>query len=90
MSGDELYLIVLAGWAAVTLVIAGVVREYTGKWGDGAVLAFAWPIAAPVVILVGLGWCLAWLGRAPTRYFVRRARARGGAERIARAEVHRG
>lgn len=83
------FLMVLGGYLFIAIVIIGVIREHTGSW-SATPAALAWPIFPPVIAVLSVGWALAWLGRAPTRLLVRRARRKRQAERLVRAEVRRG
>lgn len=90
MSGEDKTLLAFAVWALVAFVIAGVAREVNGKVGDTPLLAAAWPLLPCFAAIVAIGWALMWLGRGPARLVVRLQRRRRQANRIARAEVHRG
>jgi hypothetical protein len=87
MSKDEIHLVVLVVWALVALITVGVWREVKGDLGEDPtwMLAAVWPMLAALAAVVGVCWCLMWLGRTPVRMVRRRAESR----RLPRAEVRR-
>lgn len=78
---------ILAAWGFVGILIAGIEREVTGRWSP---VGLFWPLIVAIASIAAVGWLLAWIGRVPARLYVRLGRRRRQAERIARAEVHRG
>lgn len=54
-------------WALVAVILTGIAREQAGKFEGGMWGITLWPLAVGFLLVVGLFWCMTWLGRGPTK-----------------------